>query len=73
MVNKYVAGKSETGYKSNDYQSKAIINLFPIKKLDLSKQWNRFVNRIIGNLRSILSFVSFISKNISSVVPKNVI
>ena len=73
MVNKYVAGKSETGYKSNDCQSKAIINLFPIKKLDLSKQWNGFVNRIIGNLRSILSFVSFISKNISSVVPKNVI
>ena len=47
MVNKYTAGKCKTDYKSNDYQSKDITAfLFPIKKLDLNKQWNRFVNRI---------------------------
>ena len=47
MVNKYASGKCKTDYKSNDYQSKDITTfLFLVEKLDLNKQWNRFINRI---------------------------
>ena len=45
---------------------------FPIKKPDLSKQWNRFVNRINKKLTQNLSFSSFILKVISSIAPRYV-
>lgn len=45
VVNKYATWKGETGYKSDAYQSEKIATFhLPIKKTDLYKQCNRFVN-----------------------------
>lgn len=74
MMNKCLAPKCKNGYMKIELQSKknATFHL-PIKKPHLNKQWIHFTNQINWNINNILCFVSFILKNVSSILPQDVI